>query len=300
MYDGPIIDAHHHIWEVRHYPWLLAPMSPKIFGYDYEPLRHDYLIDDLLADFGDHDVVGSVHVQAHYDPTNPVGETAWLQGVADVAGFPQAIVGHASIAAADVATMLAAHRAYENFRGIRDVVYWHPDRREFQAVERPDYCLAPAFRRGLALLEEYGLKFELQGFANQFDYFAELVAGHPGLDFCLVHAGLLTADDDATFAAWQRALDALVPHDNLFIKCSGANNVNRGAVRTPQVLARQYNTLIDIFGAARCFFGSNFPVEKLRNTYDDLIAACKQALDARSTADQRQFFHDTAARFYRI
>lgn len=44
MYDGPIIDTHHHIWEVANYPWLMAPMSPKIFGDSYEPLRHDYLI----------------------------------------------------------------------------------------------------------------------------------------------------------------------------------------------------------------------------------------------------------------
>ena len=102
MYNGPIIDTHHHLWEVRNYPWLLAPMSPKIFGDSYELLRQDYLIDDLLSDFGGHNIVKSIHVQAHYDPSNPVGETQWLQAVADRAGFPQGIAGYANLSDPDV------------------------------------------------------------------------------------------------------------------------------------------------------------------------------------------------------
>nr|NIS43810.1 hypothetical protein [Desulfuromonadales bacterium] len=71
------IDTHHHLWEVRNYPWLLAPMSPKIFGDSYELLRQDYMIDGLRADFGGHNIVKSMHQQAHYNPDNPVGETEW-------------------------------------------------------------------------------------------------------------------------------------------------------------------------------------------------------------------------------
>ena len=81
--DIPIVDAHHHIWEWQNYPWLVAPITPKMYGSDYQPLRQDYLVDDLLADFGDNNVVKSVHVQANYDPSNPVGETKWLQEQAE-------------------------------------------------------------------------------------------------------------------------------------------------------------------------------------------------------------------------
>jgi predicted TIM-barrel fold metal-dependent hydrolase len=95
MYDGPIVDSHHHLWEWRNYPWLVAPITPKMYGSNYQPLRQDYLVDDLRADFGANNVVKSVHVQANYDPSNPVGETRWLQAQADRHGFPHAIVGHA-------------------------------------------------------------------------------------------------------------------------------------------------------------------------------------------------------------
>lgn len=300
MYDGPIIDTHHHIWEVANYPWLMAPMSPKIFGDSYEPLRHDYLIDDLLADFGTHNIAKSVHVQAHYDPPNPVGETKWLQAVADRAGIPHAIAGHVDLAGPGAEAMLAAHCAYANFRAIRDVVYWQDGDPTRQVVDRPDYCLSREFRRGVALLGMYGLSLELQGFANQFGFFAELAGDNPGVNFCLVHGGLLTGDDDTTFDGWRRALESLVPFGNVFVKCSGANTFSRGAARTARQIGRQYNTLLDLFGAERCFFGSNFPVEKLKCSYDDLIAICKETLAARPEPEQRAFFHDTAARFYRI
>jgi predicted TIM-barrel fold metal-dependent hydrolase len=300
VYDGPIIDTHHHLWEVRNYPWLLAPPSPKIFGESYELLRRDYLIDDLLADFGANRVVKSVHVQAHYLPDDPVGETRWLQSVADVYGFPQAITGHVKLSDDRAEELLAGHLANANFRGIRDQVHWEPSKLAWQPVDRPDFCLTPAFRRGLALLAGHDVHYELQGFPNQFGYFAELVGGMPELRFCLVHAGLLTGDDDAAFTRWETGLHHLVGLENLFVKCSGVNNVNWGPPRRAEFVARQYNTLLDMFGAERCFFGSNFPVEKLKSSYDGLVAMLKTALAHRPTSDQRRFFHDTAAQFYRI
>ena len=300
MYDGPIIDTHHHLWEVRNYPWLTAPPAPKIFGTEYEALRRDYLIDDWFADIAGSNIVKSVHVQAHFNPPDHVGETRWLQRIADLHGYPHAITGHADMAGDDIEDVLDGHMEFANFRGIRDVVTCHPANAAWRAVERPDHCLTPAFRRGLAALEARGLHFELQGFANQFGHFASLVAGHPGLRICLVHGGLLTGDDDATFDAWRNALEPLARFDNLYVKCSGANNVNWGPPRPAETVARQYNALIELFGAERCFFGSNFPVEKLKSSYDGLIAMCKAALVGRSAAEQRAFFHDTAAHFYRI
>ncbi|MEK9901959.1 MAG: thioesterase, partial [Rhodospirillaceae bacterium] len=88
MYSGSIIDSHHHLWHWQKYPWLAAPMTPKMYGDDYSGLRQDYLVEDMLEDFGDNNVVKSVHVQANYDPAKPVEETAWLQSEADRTGFP--------------------------------------------------------------------------------------------------------------------------------------------------------------------------------------------------------------------
>lgn len=300
MYQGPIIDTHHHLWEVENYPWLLEPMRPRIFGESYAALRQDYLIDDFRADITGHNVVESVHVQAHYDPRDPVGETAWLQSVADQHGFPHAITGHAQLHHDRVEDTIIAHAKFKNFRGIRDHVMWEPSRKAWQAVDRPDFCLSKTYQRGLGLLAQHKLHYELQGFPNQFHIFAELLGAKPTLQVCLVHSGLLTGDDPASIAAWEKGLALLVPFKNLSIKCSGVNNVTWGPPRAYAPVARQYNTLLDMFGADRCFFGSNFPVEKLKNSYGTLMASLKTALAHRPEPEQRAFFHDTAARFYRI
>jgi len=298
MYDGPIIDSHHHLWHWQKYPWLAAPMTPKMYGDDYSGLRQDYLVEDLLADFGDNNVVKSVHVQANYDPAKPVEETEWLQSVADAAGYPHGIVGHAIMTSPDIETVLAGHKAFANTRGVRHQLhYWEGEPLRCR-TDRADLCLTDAFQNAIGLLKKYDLHFELQGFSHQFVYFAELVRNHPETNFCLVHGGMLTADDAATVAAWQDGLEHLVPLPNLWIKCSGLNffTARCDAAHMAIVL----NHVLDRFGADRCFYGSNFPLEKLWARYDDLVGACKQILADRPAADQRKFFHDTAAAFYRI
>ncbi len=232
--------------------------------------------------------------------TIPVGETRWLQGIADAHGFPHGIVGYAPLAADDVAGMLDAHSAFANFRGIRDHVTWEPSREAWQRGGRADACLTPGYKRGVKLLGERGLHCELQAFPNQFAYLAELVGLNRDVRFCLVHMGLLTGDDPASVKAWEAGLKLLAPLENLFVKCSGINNVTWGPPRPYAPVAAQLDTLIDMFGAARCFFGSNFPVEKLKSSFDCVMAMTKTALAHRSEVEQRAFFHDTAADFYRV
>ena len=298
MYDGPIIDSHHHLWHWQKYPWLAAPMTPKMYGDDYSGLRQDYLVEDLLDDFGDNNVVKSVHVQANYDPAKPVEETAWLQQVADRAGYPHAIVGHAIMTDPDVEQILAGHTAYANTRGVRHQLhFWEGDPLRCR-TDCADLCLTDEFQRGIALLKKYRLSFEVQGFSHQFVHFAELARNHPETDFCLVHGGMLTADDAATVEAWKEGLEHLVPLSNMWIKCSGLNFFT--ATCDVEHMTIVLDHVIDRFGAERCFYGSNFPLEKLWAAYDDLVGACKQILADRPAADQRKFFHDTAERFYRI
>jgi predicted TIM-barrel fold metal-dependent hydrolase len=298
IYDGPIVDSHHHIWEWRNYPWLVAPITPKMYGSNYQPLRQDYLVEDLLADFGDNNVVKSVHVQANFDPTRPVDESRWLQAQADRTGFPHAIVGHAVMTAPDLDDVLAGHAQFRNTRGVRHQLhYWEGDPLRCR-TDRPDLCVTDAFQRGIAKLGQYGMSFEVQGFSHQFRYFAEMIANFPDTRFCLVHAGMLTADDDATVAAWKEGLEHLHPLPNLWVKCSGLNFFTAKCDENHMRITLDH--LLDRFGADRCFYGSNFPLEKLWASYDDLVGTTRRIVGNRSAEDQRKYFHDTATAFYRI
>ena len=101
--------------------------------------------------------------------------------------------------------------------------------------------------------------------------------------------------DDATVEAWRRGIEAFVPLDNMYIKCSGPNMFTQRLDRRHMEI--QFETVLDMFGADRCYYGSNFPLERLWLSYDELVTTTKEILAKRSAEEQRKFFHDTAAAF---
>ncbi len=300
LYEGPIVDSHHHtIWDRdANYPWMNAPMRPMIFGDDWSAMKQDYSIETFISETASHNVTQSVHVQANFDMSRPADETKGLQGFADQHGFPHGIVAYADLTDSDVERVLASHLEYANTRGIRQQVYWHKENEYWRFVDRPDFCRSNAFRRGLSALAAHDLTFDWQGFASQFDALAELAKAHSGVRFCLVHAGMLTGLDTASVTEWTEALEQLVPLGNVFIKVSGLNTFSRSL--DEPLMTHVTNTVLDMFGADRCFFGSNFPVERMWTTFEDYAAAQKRAMAGRSDTENEKFFHDTAKAFYRI
>jgi predicted TIM-barrel fold metal-dependent hydrolase len=300
IYDGPILDSHHHIiwdWQTN-YPWMSGPMRPMIFNDDWSGMKRDYRIEDLLDDFAPHNVTASVHVQANFDKTRPLDETKALQAMHDAHGFPTGIVAYADLTSPDAARVIDAHLAHAATRGIRHQVYWHATNKYWQYVDRKDYCLSDAFRSGLAAVEARNLTFDWQGFSNQFGDLAALARDFPDLRFCLVHAGMLTDLGSATVSDWDTALDTLLPCDNVFIKVSGLNTYSRELDEPLMDLVS--NSVLDKFGVDRCFFGSNYPVERMWTSFGDYVNAQKRVVAGRSAADQQKFFHDTAMAFYRL
>ena len=300
LYDGPIVDSHHHtIWNCEaNYPWMNAPMRPMIFGDDWSGMKQEYLIETYIADSASHNVTQSVHVQANFDMTRPSDETKGLQGFADQHGFPHGIVAYADLTDSDVEKTIASHLEFANTRGIRQQVYWHKSNEYWRFVEQPEYCLSNAFRRGLSALAEHELTFDWQGFATQFNELAEIAKSHTGVRFCLVHAGMLTSLDSADVNEWTEALQQLVPVENVFIKVSGLNTFSRRV--DEKLMTHVTDTVLDMFGADRCFYGSNYPVERMWTPLDDYTAAQKRAMAGRSHEVNAKFFHDTAKAFYRI
>src|SRR5664279_3591626 len=185
-YNGPVIDTHHHIWLRKDVPWLAEPPIPRMFG-DYFGIRRDYPVEEFMLDVQPQGVTKSVHVTANWGPAGALDETKWLQSIADRHGFPHGIVANADLTDPDLDATLKAHKQFPNMRGVRQMLYW--DREPVrQSVPRPDYCNAPEFRHGFALLEKHDLSFELQVYAGQAAYAAELVKAFPNVRMILVHA----------------------------------------------------------------------------------------------------------------
>jgi len=292
----PIIDSHHHVWRQQDLPWLVGPMLPRIFG-PYEPLRRDYPMSEYLADIAGASVVKSVYVQANWAPARAEDEVAWVQQTADETGWPHAIVGYADLLAGDVRPTLDRLKRYRLLRGIRMQLHWH-DNPQYRFARSPDVAADAAFRRNFAALADYGLPFDLQVFAPQMDGAGQLAADFPKTTFVLQHAGMLEDLSDAGKIAWRDGMKKLAAQANVYAKLSGLGTfIHRN---DPAHIAWIVRETVSLFGAGRCLFGSNFPIEKLWTDFATLAVAYRQAAAPYSPQEQADILHDVAARVYGI
>lgn len=294
-----LIDPHHHLWDLERnrYPWLQErPLKPRLEG-DIEPIAKTYLIEDYLADVRNQNVVKSVHVECGWDSNDPVGETAWLQSVADQHGFPHGIVARAELNALDIEQILAGHAQYKNVRGIRHIVCWHRDPvRSY--VSRPDLLTDRHWRHGFRFLQKFGFSFDLQLYPSQMTDGAELAKAHPETLIILDHAGMSVDRDEEGIRTWRRGMRGLAAAPNVAVKISGLGAVDWHW--TIDSLRPFVLETIDVFGVDRCMFASNFPVDKLYSDFDTLYAAFFSITRECSVDEKRMLFHDNAARFYRL
>lgn len=313
--DLSIIDPHHHLWDRP--GWR-------------------YLLDELLADLNSgHCIVATVFLQcrAMYRadgpaPLRPVGETEFVNGVAAMSasgGYGPArvcagIVGHADLTlGAAVREVLEAHRRAggDRFRGIR-----HSNARDTSVprptdAPRPELLADPHFREGFAQLAPLGLSFDAWLYHPQIPELAALARAFPDTPIVLDHVGgplgigAYAGRRAETFADWTTSIRDLATCPNVSVKLGGLGMPLTGLSfherpeppSSEQLAAASrpyFDTCIDAFGAGRCMFESNFPVDKESFSYAVYWNACKRLARGAGAAEKAALFGGTAARFYRI
>ena len=300
MNDIPIIDSHHHLYDRAN---NASPMLESgVFGHEKlmgesSALLKDYLIADYMADCTRHGVIKSVHLESDWVAADTVNQTRWLQGLADANGFPHGIIGYADLAAPDFAAVLDGHMRYANFRGIRQMLFWHRDP-ELRMVERADVMDDPAWRRGYALLGERGLTFDHGVNYLQLAQTAALIRDLPDTACVINHHGYPSDRDAAAIEVWRAGLRRVAACPGARMKMSGIfmtdHHWSVDSIR-PFVLEA-----IATFGPERCMFGSNFPVDKLYGGYGEILGAYREVVADFSATEKSHLFHNTAASFYRV
>jgi predicted TIM-barrel fold metal-dependent hydrolase len=291
-----IIDAHFHVWRQADLPWLIGSMQPRIFG-PYEPIRRDYPIAEFLADLEGTGVEKAVYVQANWPPDRAEDEVRWIEDTARETGWPHAIVGYADLTDPDARPALDRLARYPRMRGVRQQLHWH-ENPLYRFASRADLCLDPNVQRNVARLADYGWAFDLQIFAPQTAGACALADAAPGTTLVLQHAGMLEDLSDRGRAEWRAAMRDLAARPNVVAKLSGFGTfIHRN---DPAHVGWLVSETVAIFGADRCLFGSNFPIEKLWTGYASLVAAHVQAAGRLSASEREAVFHDTARRVYRL
>jgi len=315
--DLPIVDPHHHLW-------------------DREGER--YLLDDLLADAGSgHDIRATVFVQcgAMYRPDGPeelrtLGETEFVNGIAAMAasgwyGPTRAcagIVGFADLTLGDrVAQVLDAQMAAAGarFRGVRNRTAWHPspEVRSNLITPPPGPLAHPGFIEGARQLAARGLVLDIWAYQTQLPEVAAIARAVPELTVVVNHCGgplgvgSYAGRRAEGVAAWQREVLALAALPNTVMKLGGLAMEVAGhdfhlrdqppaSAELEQAWRPVIHTLIEAFGAERCMFESNFPVDKGMCGYAVLWNAFKRLANGASEDEREALFSGTATRIYRL
>ncbi|MBZ9603302.1 amidohydrolase family protein [Phyllobacterium chamaecytisi] len=298
--DMPIVDPHHHLWDLENnrYPWLQQEPPPQLVCGDIRPIRHSYLVGDLRADFGSLPVTKTVHLQCDWDPTDPIGETRWLNRQAYEHGLPTGIVAYAKLQDHHVAAILDGHLAASGrVRGVRQIMNWHAD--SMLTFGAPKGLMrTPEWRRGFAMLAPRGLSFDLQLYSHQMDEADKLAGDFSGTSIVLNHGGMPVDRSPEGFALWRKGMRALARHDNITVKISGLGMVDHHW--TVDSLRPVVEEIIAIFGSSRAMFASNFPVDKLYSSYAAVWQAFHTITAAFSADERRALFAANAERIYRI
>ena len=261
MYDDlPIVDAHHHLWDLEgnvRYPWLSQPDPHHSYMGDNSALRRSYLPQEYRRDTALHNVVATVHIEAECDRSQQVAETRWLTEMAARHGMPNAIVAHAWIDTPDAEEILAQHKQFPLVRGIRTkpIISEGPDK---SVRGQPRSMQDPKWRNGpVAAGEARPVMGPARGVvAPGGGRRGRARASRPkdGSQSHRLSAGPFARGARRSgAAAWRR----WPPAPTCACKISGL--VVKGE---PWTLAANSPIILDairIFGVDRCMFASNFP-----------------------------------------
>jgi predicted TIM-barrel fold metal-dependent hydrolase len=239
-------------------------------------LRRPYSVADYRADSAGWRVERGVYVEAEWDPRDPLGEMLFIKAIREETKFPTVAIAQAWLDREDCAAVLETQAGHAFVRGIRH-------------KPKPGMMDDAKWRRGYARLAPLGLHFELQAPWRQLAEAARLAGDFPDTAIVLNHTGLPL---DPEIEDWKEAMAQIAVHPNVAVKISGLGNVQR---KREVVL-----TAIEVFGTERAMFASNFPVDSLRHTFNEIFSTFDAITAAFPERERRALFHDNALRLYRM
>jgi L-fuconolactonase len=276
------VDAHHHVWDlgVREQSWMV--------GSAMDPIRRNFLVDDLAPLAAAADVTQTVLVQT----VGLAAETPEFLSVASSNELVAGVVGWVDLTADDVEDALAGLLNRPDgvwLKGIRHQVHDEPD---VEWLNRADV------RRGLAVVAEAGLVYDLLTKTPHLPAAVETVRALPELSFVVDHISKPAIGED--LEPWATGLRDLAAEPNVTCKLSGMVTEASWTDWKVADLKPYADVVLEAFGPDRVMFGSDWPVCLLAATYGEVVDAAEQLTSGLSPAERDQVFGETARRTYHL
>jgi L-fuconolactonase len=284
------IDSHQHFWryDAAHYEWIDDSMSL---------LRRDFLPAEAEQEMARLGFGAGVAVQARQS----LEETCWLLSLADAHRTIAGVVGWVDLQADDVRGQLERFAANDKLVGIRHIVQSEPDDR---------FLLRPAFCRGISMLHEFGLAYDILIYHHHLPVAAEFVSRFEAQPFVLDHlakppirtgpGNLGHPGGRGNFDTWKRDLARLAAFPNVMCKLSGLVTEADWQAWTPGQIRPYLDEALDCFGPDRLMIGSDWPVCTVAASYEATMTIVVDFISQLSTDERHAILGRNAQRFWNL
>jgi L-fuconolactonase len=272
------IDAHQHFWiyNQREYDWIDETMAS---------IRRDFLPADLRPELEDAGFAGSVVVQVR----QTLEETRWLLELAEDNPFILGVVGWVDLRSPRLYQDLQSFAGKSKLVGIRHIVQSEPD----------DFLLDADFLRGISVLQEFDLAYDLLIYTKHLPLAAEFVKRFPRQRFVLDHLAKPPIRSRA-IDLWARGMRELASFPNLHAKVSGLVTEANWQGWKPEDLRPYLDVAFESFGAKRLMIGSDWPVCTVAASYAQVVNLVKDYMSSYTAEDREAVFGGNAANFWRL
>jgi L-fuconolactonase len=249
-------------------------------------LRRDFLPADLRRDMAGAAIDACVAVQAR----QTLDETQWLLQLADAHPFVAGVIGWVDLQADDAAAQLDRFAGHPKFLGVRHVVQAEPDDR---------FMLRPAFCRGISLLADRNLTYDILIYPKHLVAAAELVSRFERQCFVLDH---LAKPDirEGELRDWEKGIRALAAFPTVFCKLSGLVTESDWTCWKPDDIRPYLDIAFESFGAHRLLVGSDWPVCTLAADYVRTVSLVDDYLTDSPAGERDAVMGGNAARLWRL
>ena len=274
-----ILDSHHHFWKYNpiEYDWIDGSMKV---------IRKDFLPENLKTTIQEAGVDGVISVQARQS----VEETDWLISMAHQNDFIKGIVGWLPLIQDDMEVYLEKYANEKLLKGVRHVIQGEPD---------PEFILRKDFNRGISLLKEYSLVYEILIIERQLSNTIRFVDQHPNQVFVLDHiAKPLIGRKE--LSPWKENIMELAKRENVNCKISGMVTEADYQEWTPSQLHPYFEVILEAFGSDRLLFGSDWPVCLVATSYKNWMKLVQKSITFLSDTEQLKIMGGNATRLYQL
>jgi len=272
-----VVDAHFHLWryDALELDWIDDRMRA---------LRRDFLADEVAREFAVNGVNGGVVVQAR----SSLAENDFLLTQRDSCSSIWGVVGWIDLCAPDVGSALERYAG--RLTGVRHIVQAEPD---------DNFLLRADFQRGIALLDGFGMSYDLLIYPRQLPAACAFADRNPALRLVVDHLAKPPIAA-GSMEPWARDFRALAERPHVFLKASGLVTEADWTNWTPDQLRRHLDIAFDAFGAGRILFGSDFPVCLLAADYRQVKGIVADYAAALSESERAGVMGENAIAFYRL